>query len=85
VAHTVVFTPAAARNFRKLPAHVQKQITPVINALADNPRPSGIVKLKGVTNLYRVQSGNYRIVYEVQDATLLVLVVKIGDRRDVYR
>ncbi len=56
-----------------------------IDGLAIDPRPSGVVKLSGEENLYRVRAGDYRIVYSIQDAALLVLIVKVGDRKDVYR
>jgi mRNA interferase RelE/StbE len=50
-----------------------------------DPRPPGAKKLADSDKLYRIRSGNYRIVYQVEDEILLVLVVKIGDRKDVYR
>jgi len=53
--------------------------------LANNPRPFGSDKLAGPEELYRVRVGDYRIVYQIQDEALLVLVVKIGHRREVYR
>ena len=55
-----------------------------IGRLAEEPRPSGCVKIAGGEH-YRVRQGRYRIVYEVRDAELVVLVVRVGDRRDVYR
>ena len=56
-----------------------------IQALADEPRPPGCEKLSGSDDRYRVRQGSYRVVYEVDDSTLTVTVVKIGHRRDVYR
>jgi len=56
-----------------------------ISALADNPRPPGVEKLSGATEKYRVRQGDYRIVYEIQDDVLVVYVVRIADRKDVYR
>ncbi|MDJ0899633.1 MAG: type II toxin-antitoxin system RelE/ParE family toxin [Xenococcus sp. MO_188.B8] len=58
---------------------------PKIDALATEPRPEGVVKLKGEENLYRIRVGDYRVIYNVQDDRLLVLVVKVGHRGDVYR
>lgn len=55
-----------------------------IRSLADDPRPAGCEKLSGQER-YRVRQGAYRIIYEIEDARLLVLVVKIGHRRDIYR
>jgi mRNA interferase RelE/StbE len=56
-----------------------------IDSLAENPRPPGCVKLQGHVELYRVRVGDYRIVYQIQDAILVVLVVEIGHRREIYR
>lgn len=56
-----------------------------IDSLAENPRPAGCVKLTGSNNLSRLRVGDYRIIYQIQDRMLLVLVVDIGHRREVYR
>ena len=56
-----------------------------IDGLAENPRAPGSVKLQGDGELYRVRVGDYRIVYQIQDAVLVVLVVQIGHRREIYR
>lgn len=55
-----------------------------IQALAENPRPLGAEKLSGLER-YRVRQGDYRVLYEIHDHVLLIVVVKIGNRRDVYR
>jgi mRNA interferase RelE/StbE len=56
-----------------------------IKGLAENPRPPGSIKLQGEEELYRIRIGDYRIVYQIRDAVLVVLVVQIGHRRDIYR
>jgi mRNA interferase RelE/StbE len=56
-----------------------------IVALASNPRPTGCVKLEGAESLWRVRVRDYRVVYQITDRQLLVTVVKIGHRKDVYR
>ena len=56
-----------------------------ISALADDPRPQGSEKLAGAEDKYRVRQGNYRIVYSVDDRSRIVLITKIGDRKEVYR
>lgn len=56
-----------------------------IEALADDPRPSGCVKMAGELDPRRIHSGNYRILYQIQDRQLVIAVVKVGHRRDVYR
>jgi len=63
----------------------RRRIISRIHALADNPRPPGAEKLSGTRDRYRVRQGNYRILYEIQDEILTVVVVKVGHRRDVYR
>jgi mRNA interferase RelE/StbE len=81
----VEFEPAARRQFGKLSKQVQAQIMPVIEALAFEPRPSGVIPLKGAWHgYYRVRSGNYRVIYTIEDAALVVAVVKVADRREVY-
>lgn len=84
--YEVGFKPAALWQLRKLGKDVQSLIVVEIEALADDPRPKGCKKLKGETNLYRIRVANtYRVVYERQDRQLLISVVKIGHRRDIYR
>jgi mRNA interferase RelE/StbE len=63
----------------------RQRVVEQIRALADAPRPRGCEKLSGVRERYRVRVGRYRILYEVLDAELVVWVVKIGHRKDVYR
>ncbi len=55
-----------------------------IDGLVRNPRPAGVEKLKGLPNLYRLRIGDYRLLYQIQDKILLMLVVQIGHRREVY-
>ncbi|HYX16184.1 MAG TPA: type II toxin-antitoxin system RelE/ParE family toxin [Nostoc sp.] len=75
----------AAKQLKKLSADIRDKINEKIIELADNPRPSGVVKLENTGNKYRIRVGNYRILYEIQDDVLIVKVVRVGHRRDVYR
>ncbi|MEA5600124.1 type II toxin-antitoxin system RelE/ParE family toxin [Nostoc sp. UHCC 0252] len=75
----------AAKQLKKLSADIRDKINEKILELADNPRPSGVVKLENTGNKYRIRVGNYRILYEIQDDVLIVKVVRVGHRRDVYR
>jgi len=61
------------------------RIVKKINSLAENPRPFGYLKLKGRQELFRVRSGNFRILYTIVDARLVVIIVRINDRKDVYK
>ena len=85
MSYDLVFSPAAARNFRRLSPAAQVRLAPTIDQLADVPRPRGTVKLKGKHELYRICVGDYRIIYEVRDAALVVVVITVGHRREVYR
>ena len=82
--YRLTFTPGADRQFRKLPKQVQASLSPHLDALTQNPRPPGAEKLTG-EDAYRLRVGDYRVLYEVHDKVLLVLVVKVGHRREVYR
>lgn len=77
--------PAARRDLKRLPREMLARIDAHILALADNPRPTGAEKLKGATDTYRIRVGDYRILYEIQDTVLIVFVIRIRHRREVYR
>lgn len=83
--YRVELVPSAARAFRNFDRAVQRRLAKRIDALAHEPRPAGVEKLRGTRSRYRVRTGDYRIIYEVEDDLLLVLVVRIGHRREVYR
>jgi mRNA interferase RelE/StbE len=83
--YRILFAPAALRQFRKLSSQLQKRLRPHVDALADNPRPAGVVKLSGSDDIYRIRVGDYRIIYEIQDVGLVVLVLKVGNRREIYK
>ncbi|WP_111629137.1 type II toxin-antitoxin system RelE family toxin [Larkinella arboricola] len=67
----------------KLPDEVYIRLREAIKALADNPRPSGCKKLKGRKG-YRIRVGDYRVVYEINDGILVVLIIDVGHRREIY-
>ncbi len=81
----VVFEPAARKQFLRLDRPVQFRLLPHLDALADNPRPPGVVKMAGAEDFWRIRVGDWRIVYAIRDRELIVLVVKLGHRREVYR
>jgi mRNA interferase RelE/StbE len=84
MSYQVSIKPAAQRQFKKLPLTIQEDLFAIIEGLSEEPRPLGCKKLKGRKNQYRVRSGNYRIIYGIEDASLVVEVIKIGHRRDIY-
>lgn len=69
----------------KLPRDLRERIRRAINALADSPRPAGCKHLQGHKDLYRVRVGDWRIVYQVRDAELVVLVIEVAARGSAYR
>jgi mRNA interferase RelE/StbE len=83
--YTVTILPSALGHLAKLPRHGQKRVKERIDRLAVDPRPPGMKKLQGESELFRLRSGNYRIIYSIADVRLVVLVIRIGHRGDVYR
>jgi mRNA interferase RelE/StbE len=76
-------TTRALRLLRRLPANVRPTIAQAIRSLAGNPHPPGVGR--GPDGTYKVRVGDYRILYDIEDDQLLILVVKAGHRREVYR
>lgn len=85
MAYKVEITPAAQRIIKKFPKNIQRKLIEIIELLAEEPRPVGVVKLSTTGKLYRVRTGDYRIIYEIQDQILLIVTTKVGHRRDVYK
>lgn len=83
--YRVSFTHAAARQLRRMDRPIQRRLLDAADALAVDPRPPGTKALQGGGGLLRVRIGDYRIVYVVRDDELVVLVVTVGHRREVYR
>jgi len=85
MSYSITFSTAAARSFRKLPRDIQTRIAPAIDALMQEPRPAGCEKISGIADTYRIRVGNYRILYEIHDRMLIIRVVDVGHRREIYR
>lgn len=83
--YTVLLRPAAERDLKKLPLGVRSRIKEVLLGLEQNPRPPGMTKLTDSSNLWRIRSGDYRILFEVDDMTRTILVLRIAHRREAYR
>jgi mRNA interferase RelE/StbE len=83
--YKVLFERKYAKDLKHIHPTYRKAIHSAILSLGDNPRPDGYIKLKGNDNLYRIRVGLYRIIYTIQDDKLIVLVVEIGDRKEVYK
>lgn len=83
--YTVEIARRAIRSIAGLPRTEQRRVRAAIDLLADEPRPPNCIALAGEESVYRVRVGDYRILYEVIDARLIVHVIRVGHRRDVYR
>ena len=83
--YRIDLSPAAQRQLKKLSSSVRHSIIKQLDSLKSNPRPDGVKKLAGIEKLYRLRIGDYRVVYTINDKQLVILVVKIGDRKEVYR
>ena len=82
--YEVRFLPSVRKDLRRIPMATVRRLLRAIDALTEDPRPPGCVRLSG-TDLYRVRVGASRVLYEIRYAAVVVIVVKIGHRREVYR
>ncbi|MCO5324224.1 MAG: type II toxin-antitoxin system RelE/ParE family toxin [Nocardioidaceae bacterium] len=85
MSYEIRYVPSAAKAIRKLDKATARRLINAIGELARDPRPPGCIQLKGGNGELRIRVGNYRVVYDVQDDELLVLVVQVSHRREVYR
>ena len=82
--YEVRLAPAAVRQLRTLDSPGRRRVQAAIDLLAEEPRPPGARQLVGGAGEWRVRTGDFRIIYDIRDGELLVLVIKVGHRRDVY-
>lgn len=83
--YSIEIKASAAKEIEALPDRDRRQVVERIGQLAEVPRPVGCERLAGTADLYRIRKGDYRIVYSIEDERLVVWIVKVGHRRDVYR
>ncbi len=83
-AYQIQVTRAAQRDLRKLPRDVLERVDEQIQSLRDNPRPHGSRKLRHEDDIYRTRVGDYRIIYQIRDSELIVVVIRVRHRREVY-
>ena len=82
--YQVVLSPSAIRQLRKFDPDIRRRIQAVLELLAENPRPPAATRLAGGAGERRVRTGDYRVIYEIHEGRLLVLVLRLGHRREVY-
>jgi len=82
--YKIIFRKSVARDLRAIPRQHLRRILATINGLSEEPRPAGMEKLSGQEKC-RVRRGHYRIIYEIRDDEVVVVVVKVGHRKDIYR
>ena len=82
--YRLLIKPSAVKELEALPAKDRRRLVQRLQTLSDDPRPPGCEKLSGHP-LYRIRQGNYRVLYSVEDEALVVLVIKVGHRREVHR
>lgn len=82
--YSIRFKKSAEKELYKLPNKEIAKVAQLIQSLSKNPRPLGCRKLKGYTNLWRVRSGNYRVIYRIEDKILVIEILEIVNRKDAY-
>ncbi|WP_293144832.1 MULTISPECIES: type II toxin-antitoxin system RelE/ParE family toxin [unclassified Microcoleus] len=83
--YTIIIPKAVQKQLDALPDDIYDRIAVKIQQLAENPRPDGVVKLKGYENEYRIRIGDYRVRYEIEDEELRILLLQCKHRKEVYR
>ncbi len=83
--YQVLVGTRAAKDLDELPVAIRRRIRGVIDGLASEPRPAGAQAMTGMSDTYRIRVGDYRLVYAIDDAEKMVVIARIGHRRDVYR
>jgi mRNA interferase RelE/StbE len=86
MSYEVIISKRAAKEIKNLPNQEIPKIIQKIKLLADDPRPSGCKKLSGAEeDLYRIRSGDYRVIYSIEDVIKIVDIRQVGHRRDIYK
>lgn len=83
--YKIFFRKQARKQLLEIPEPYRHRVSGRIDGLKSNPRPSGVEKIRGFEDHYRIRIGPYRVVYMIQDYKLIIEVIRIGARKDVYR
>ena len=84
MSYRVEFVRSAAKTYSRLDAVLQRRVDRELNRLSETPRHPGVIRLQSADDLYRVRIGDLRLLFNVEDQVLVVLIVKIGQRGSVY-
>ena len=84
MAYRLEVSPRAQKDLKVLPTRERQRVADQIDALKADPRPKGCKELKGREDFYRIRVGDYRVVYQIEDEVLLILIVRVGDRKEIY-
>lgn len=82
--YEVFLSKAARKQLDTLPLFISNKILEDISDLSSSPRPAGCKKLKGYKKVWRIRIGDYRVIYEIEDKRLRILIVAVGHRKDIY-
>ncbi len=85
MSYKVKILRGALKQLKKIPSEIQERIQIKIDDLATEPRQNGVKKLKGKENAYRIRVGDYRVIYDIFDDLLVVNVVEVGHRKNIYK
>ncbi|MEH2172925.1 type II toxin-antitoxin system RelE family toxin [Nostoc sp.] len=85
MSYKVEILRGALKQLKKIPSELQERIQIKIDDLATEPRPNGVKKLKGKENAYRIRVSDYRVIYDIFDDLLVVNVVEVGHRKNIYK
>lgn len=83
--YEIFWKKTAVKELKSLPKNISSRIISIVEKLKEEPRPEGVIKIEKLTHHYRLRISEYRIIYSIEDNKLIVEIVKIGHRKDVYR
>lgn len=83
--YNLLLKKSAEKELRKLPTRIRIAVAKKIKALTKNPYPDGVSKLRGTDSLYRVRHADYRVIYSVDNGELIIMIIKVAHRKEVYR
>ncbi len=83
--YLIEWKTSAQKELKRLDRNVIQRIANTVGSLADNPRPSGVRKMQGSLNSFRIRVGEYRVIYEIIDRRLLIIIIRVRHRKESYR